>query len=97
MSAYVIADIEVLEPVEYEDYRKLAGPTVAQFGGRYLVRGGKTEVAEGVWSPQRFVIVEFPSLEQAQAWYNSPEYSRAKAIRQRTARASVIFAEGLPS
>ena len=97
MSAYVIADIEVLEPVEYEDYRKLAGPTVAQFGGRYLVRGGKTEIAEGDWSPQRFVIVEFPSLEQAQAWYNSPEYSRAKAIRQRTARASVIFAEGLPS
>lgn len=97
MSAYVIADIEVLEPVEYEEYKALAGPTAALFGGRYVVRGGKTEVAEGEWTPKRFVILEFPSMEQAKAWYNSPEYSRARAVRQRTARSSVIFAEGLPS
>jgi uncharacterized protein (DUF1330 family) len=95
MSAYVIADIEVIEPVEYEDYKKLAGPTAAQFGGRYVVRGGATEVAEGEWTPRRFVILEFPSMEQAKAWYNSAEYGQAKAVRQRTAKSNVIFAEGL--
>lgn len=97
MSAYVIADIEVLEPVEYEEYKRLAGPTAALYGGRYVVRGGATEVAEGEWTPKRFVVLEFPSMEQAKAWYNSPEYSRARAVRQRTARSSVIFAEGVPS
>lgn len=94
MAAYVIADIEVLEPVEYEDYKKLAGPTPAAFGGKYIVRGGKTEVAEGEWTPKRFVILEFPSMAQAKAWYNSAEYGPARAIRRRTAKANVIFAEG---
>jgi uncharacterized protein (DUF1330 family) len=95
MPAYVIADIEVLEPVEYEEYRRLAGPTVAQYGGRYIVRGGKTEVAEGDWMPKRFVVLEFPSMEQAKAWYSSPEYVQARAIRQRTAASNVIFADGM--
>jgi uncharacterized protein (DUF1330 family) len=94
MAAYVIADIEVLEPVEYEDYKKLAGPTPALYGGKYVVRGGKTEVAEGEWTPKRFVILEFPSMAQAKAWYDSAEYGPAKAIRHRTAKSSVIFAEG---
>jgi uncharacterized protein (DUF1330 family) len=94
MTAYVIADIEVLEPVEYEEYKKLAGPTPAKFGGRYIVRGAPVHVVEGDWSPKRFVILEFPSLEQARAWYDSEEYGRAKAIRHRTARSNVIFVEG---
>ncbi len=95
MAAYVIADIEVLEPVEYEEYKKLAGPTPAQFGGRYIVRGAPVHVIEGEWSPKRFVILEFPSLEQAKAWYESEAYSRAKAIRHRTARSNVIMVEGV--
>jgi uncharacterized protein (DUF1330 family) len=97
MAAYVIADIEVLEPVEYEDYKKLAGPSVAVFGGRYVVRGGKVDIAEGDWAPKRFVILEFPTMAQAKAWYDSAEYGQAKAIRHRTAKSNVIFAEGLPS
>jgi uncharacterized protein (DUF1330 family) len=94
MAAYVIADIEVLEPTEYEDYKKLAGPTAALYGGKYVVRGGKTEVAEGEWTPKRFVVIEFPTMAQAKAWYDSAEYGPAKAIRHRTAKSSVIFAEG---
>lgn len=95
MAAYVIADIEVLEPIEYEDYKKLAGPTPEKFGGRYIVRGGAVNVLEGEWSPKRFVVLEFPTLEQAQAWYHSEEYGRAKVIRHRTAKSNVILVEGV--
>ncbi len=96
MAAYVIADIEVIEPVEYEEYKKLAGPTAAMYGGQYIARGGEVEVAEGEWQPRRLVILQFPSMAQARAWYHSPEYAPAKEIRQRTARSNLILAEGLP-
>ncbi len=95
MAAYVIADIEVTEPVEYEEYKRLAGPTPEKFGGRYIVRGAPVEVLEGEWMPKRFVILEFPSLEQAKAWYHSEEYSKARAIRRRTATARVIVVDGV--
>jgi uncharacterized protein (DUF1330 family) len=95
MTAYVIADIDVIEPVEYEEYKRLAGPTPALYGGRYIVRGAPVEKMEGEWTPKRFVVLEFPSLEQARAWYDSPEYSPAKAIRHRTAQSSVIIVDGV--
>jgi uncharacterized protein (DUF1330 family) len=95
MAAYVIADIEVTEPMEYEDYKRLAGPTPEKFGGRYIVRGAPVNVVEGAWTPKRFVVLEFPSLAQAQAWYNSAEYGEAKAIRHRTARSNVIMVDGV--
>lgn len=95
MAAYVIADIEVVEPIEYEEYKKHGPPTAALYGGKYIVRGGTVEVAEGDWMPRRFVVVEFPSLEQAKAWYTSPEYAPAKAIRHRTAKSNVIIVEGV--
>ncbi len=95
MPAYVIADIEVLDPVAYEEYKRLAGPTPAQFGGRYIVRGGPVQVVEGTWSPKRLVVLEFSSLEQAKAWYESEEYSRARAIRHQSARSHLIFVEGV--
>ncbi len=94
MAAYVIADIEVTEPIEYEDYKKQAAPTAALYDGKYIVRGGAVEVAEGEWTPHRFVVVEFPTMAQAKAWYCSPEYTPAKEIRHRTAKSSVIFVEG---
>ncbi len=62
MSAYVLVDIEVTDPAEYELYRKIAYPVIAEFGGKYLVRGGATEIREGDWNPNRLVIVEFESL-----------------------------------
>jgi uncharacterized protein (DUF1330 family) len=94
MAAYIVVDIEVLEPVEYEDYKKRAAQTVEKYGGRYIVRGGPVQVIEGEWTPKRFVILEFPSMEQAKAWYDSAEYSGPKAVRHRTARSNLIMVEG---
>ena len=95
MAAYVVVDIEVLEPVEYEEYKKLAAPTVTAYGGRYVARGGAAEVLEGDWVPNRLVVLEFPTVAQAQAWWASPEYAPAKAIRQRTANTNMVLVPGV--
>jgi uncharacterized protein (DUF1330 family) len=95
MAAYVVVDIEVLEPIEYEEYKALAAPAVAAHGGRYLARGGAVEVLEGSWIPNRLVVLEFPSVAQAQAWWSSPEYGRAKEIRQRTATTKMVVIAGV--
>lgn len=95
MAAYVIAIVDVKDPVRYEDYRKLVRPTIEAFGGKFIARGGKTEVLEGKWDPRRMVIVEFPSYEQAKAWWSSPEYAEAKAIRQATSDGTLIVVEGV--
>jgi len=95
VAAYVVVDIEVLEPVEYEEYKVLAAPTVMAYGGRYVARGGPAEVLEGDWLPNRLVVLEFPTVAQAQAWYASPEYSAAKAIRHRTARSNMVLVAGV--
>lgn len=95
MVAYVIANIEVTDPVQYEDYKKLAGPAVEAGGGKYLVRGGKTEVLEGQWKPNRLVMLEFESVEKAQAWWDSTHYAQAKAIRQGSANSSMVIVQGV--
>jgi len=95
MTAYVILDIEVHDPVGYEEYKKLGPPAVALYGGKYLVRGGKTETLEGVWAPARLVVLEFESSEQAKKWINSPEYSEGRKLRQKTAESNVIVIEGV--
>ena len=66
-----------------------------EYGGRFIVRGGKTETLEGDWAPKRFVVVEFPSVDQAKAWWASPEYAEAKALRQATSETQMIVAEGV--
>jgi uncharacterized protein (DUF1330 family) len=95
MAAYVIADIDVHNPEKFEDYRKQAGATSAEFGGKYLVRGGKLDVLEGQWNPKRFVIIEFPSVEKAKAWWDSQAYAGPKAIRQSAAKSNFIVVEGM--
>jgi uncharacterized protein (DUF1330 family) len=95
VAAYVVANVEVTDPVAYEEYRAKVPGTIAAFGGRYLARAGAAEVLEGDWIPKRFVILEFPSLARLKAWYNSPEYQLLLKIRERTARASVIIVEGI--
>ncbi len=95
MSAYVIVDIEVLDSVPYEQYKHLAAQTVAAYGGRYLVRGGRSEVLEGEWEPSRLVILEFPTYERAEAWYSSAEYTTAKEIRRSAARMDMVLVEGM--
>jgi uncharacterized protein (DUF1330 family) len=95
MPAYLIVEIDIHNLPEYEEYIKLAPPSIALYGGRYLVRGGKIEVLEGDWNPKRFVIVEFPDAEKAKQWWSSDEYAKAKIIRQRAADTKMILVEGL--
>ena len=95
MKAYLIADVEVIDSVGYEEYRQKVPATISAHGGRYLARGGTTEVLEGTWSPRRCVILEFPSLAQFKAWWASPEYQPLRAIRERTAKSNLVVTEGL--
>ena len=95
MTAYVINDMEITDPVLFEEYKKLSPPTVALYGGRFLARGGLTDTLEGAWSPKRLVIIEFPSVAQARAWADSPEYAPAKRLRHRAAISNLIVVEGV--
>ncbi len=95
MSAFVVADLDVFDPEKYEMYKHLVPATLELYGGRYLARGGKVEALDGTWTPARLVIIEFPSIEKAKAWANSPEYAKAKAIRHETAHSRIIVVEGL--
>ena len=95
MPAYILVDIDVLDAERYEDYKRLASASIAAHGGKYLIRGGAVEVLDGDWKPNRFVLLEFPSVEKAKAWRNSPEYAEARAIRDTCARARMIVVEGL--
>ena len=95
MPAYIIVEIEIHNPAEYEDYKKLTPGSLTNYQGKFIVRGGKTETLEGDWSPQRFVILEFPTVALAKAWWASEEYAPAKALRQRTASSKMIVVEGV--
>lgn len=95
MPAYVIADIDVQDPVRYADYRAMVPASIEAYGGRFLARGGKVESLEGPWRPNRTVIVEFPSVERAKAWWDSEEYAPAKALRRSASQGSLILLEGL--
>lgn len=94
MPAYVIVEVEINNPDEYEEYKKLTPAAIAAHGGRFVVRGAKTETLEGDWEPQRIVILEFASVEKAKQWWGSEEYAPAKAIRQRSAHTKMIVVEG---
>ena len=95
MAAYMIAEVEVVDPVGYEEYRAQVSATVAQFGGKYLVRGGACSALEGDWSPKRLVVLEFESTARAREWWDSEQYRPVKAIRQRTARSKLLLLEGV--
>jgi uncharacterized protein (DUF1330 family) len=94
MPAYIIVDINVHDPKGYEAYKLAAPAAVALFGGRYLARGGRTEVLEGDAHPGRIVILEFDSIERAKEWLHSPEYGPARSLRHKTASTSMIAVEG---
>lgn len=95
MSAYVIVDIEVKDPKAYDEYRKMVGPTLQQYGARFLVRGGRSESLEGDWNPRRLVVLEFDSMERARQWYDSPEYGPAKTLRMKASNGNVVLVEGV--
>ncbi len=94
MPAYVIVNVDVHDPVRYEDYKKMVPPTLEPYGGRFIVRGGRVRPREGTWAPKRFVILEFPDVARANAWYDSPEYAPARALRQATSTADLVIVEG---
>jgi uncharacterized protein (DUF1330 family) len=94
MPAYVIADIDVHDPDAYAPYRAESTATVAEHGGRWVVRGGAHEVAEGDWRPGRLVVIEFPSMEAARGWYESERYRAAAEVRRAASTGSVVFVEG---
>jgi len=95
MAAYVMGEIEVTDPAAYEDYRKQVMAVVTKYRGRFIVRGGRVETLEGGWAPKRFVALEFPSMEQAQKFYRSPEYAPLIRLRQKASRGKLILVEGV--
>jgi uncharacterized protein (DUF1330 family) len=95
MAAYLVADIDVTKPEQFEEYKKLAPAAIANYGGRYLIRGGAYEAIEGDWKPQRLTVVEFESMDKAKAFYNSPEYQLAIKARKGAANFKALLVQGV--
>ncbi|PYJ07546.1 MAG: DUF1330 domain-containing protein [Verrucomicrobia bacterium] len=95
MAAYVILEIDVTDPAGYEEYRKLTGPSLEKYGGKYLVRGGAIEILEGDWQPKRIVVLEFDSMQRAKERLSSEEYREPREIRHRSARTNMILVDGV--
>jgi uncharacterized protein (DUF1330 family) len=95
MSAYLIVDTEIKDPVAYEKYKALARPIAEKFGGVYRVRGGAIDLRENkLWTPTRIVIVEFPDVKSAQAFLDSEEYAPVQPIRLNNADCTTFIVEG---
>ena len=94
MAAYVIAQVEVTDPERFAQYGRQVPSVIEKYGGRYLVRGGATETVEGIWTPPRLVVLEFPSMERAKTWYSSKEYAPLLELRKQSARTLFTFVEG---
>ena len=94
MAAYLVVDIDVTNPVQFEEYKKLAPAAIDKYGGRYLIRGGAYEAIEGNWKPQRLTIVEFDSMEKAKVFYTSPEYQVAIKARAGAANFKALLVQG---
>ena len=95
MAAYIIVEVSILNPLNYEEYKKLTPASIEAYGGKFIVRGAKTESLEGDWNPERIVVVEFPSVERAKEWWNSEIYASAKKIRQANAFTKMIVVPGI--
>lgn len=95
MAAYYIGDLTITDPEGMKEYRERVDATIEQYGGKFLVRGGAFEVLEGNWQPQRLILIEFESVEQARRWYNSAEYAAISDIRHRTANTNFVLVQGL--
>ena len=94
MPAYIIAEVEITNPAEYDRYRPLAGATVAQYGGKFVSRGGNVTLLEGEAEPKRIVVIEFADATAARRWYDSPEYQEALKIRLAASNGRVMLVEG---
>ena len=94
MAAYVIVQVNVTDAEKYEAYKKLTPASIEKYGGRFLVRGGAQENLEGTLEYSRIVLVEFPDVDRAKQWYNSPEYQRAKTLRAGSSTGVFTVVEG---
>jgi uncharacterized protein (DUF1330 family) len=95
MCAYVIVEIDIVDPAGYEEYKQLASATVEKYGGKYIIRGGTVETLEGDWNPKRIVVLQFDSMQRAKEWLNSKEYREPRKMRHRTARTRMVVVEGV--
>ena len=95
MAAYLIVQVDVTDPDTFEEYKKRVPPTLAAYGGEYIVRGGAIEVLEGEWPVPRLVIIRFDSMEQARKWYHSAEYEGPHKLREASARANLVLVDGI--
>jgi uncharacterized protein (DUF1330 family) len=94
MAAYLIVDLDVKDPEKYAEYRRGVPDTVAKYGGRFVVRGGATEVLEGNWNPKRVVVLEFPTMDALKRWYHSEEYKPLLKMRLAASTGNIIAVEG---
>ena len=95
MAYYLVADMSITDPELFAEFAEAVPATVQQYGGRYLIRGGELEVAQGDWTPNRLVVIEFESVDQAKAWYDSPEYEGPKQTLARSSKSNFVFIEGV--
>ncbi|HZZ94132.1 MAG TPA: DUF1330 domain-containing protein [Usitatibacter sp.] len=94
MPAYVLAEIEIINPEAYKEYTAQVPATIARYGGRFVVRGGKAHVLEGEWPERRRVLIEFPSVDAARQWFDSPEYEKPRAMRKAASKGRLLLLEG---
>jgi len=95
MAGYIIVDVQITDPEAYERYRAAVPATLAAYGGKFIVRGGRAETLEGDWEPGRIVVVEFESVEKAKAWWSSQDYAAPKQLRQSASVTKMIVVEGV--
>ena len=95
MAIYLMLEIEVIDEDAYAEYKARVPATIAQFDGKYLVRGGAVTPLQGGWDPDRIVVLEFPDADRLRAWTESPEYAEIAPIRERAARTRSIAVEGM--
>lgn len=95
MPAYVLAEVEITNPEGYREYTALVPDTITRYGGRFLARGGAATVLEGDWPQCRRVIIEFPSMDAARQWWDSPEYQKPRALRRANSNGRLLLLEGV--
>jgi uncharacterized protein (DUF1330 family) len=95
MPAYFVAEVDVTNPAGYEPYRAAVPATIAQYGGRYLTRGGAAELIEGGPEPKRVIILEFADTAAVKRWYNSPEYQKILPMRLNNSTGRAFLVEGV--
>jgi uncharacterized protein (DUF1330 family) len=95
MAGYIIVDVQITDPEAYERYKATVPATLAAYGGKFLVRGGRAETLEGDWEPSRIVVLEFESVEKAKAWWGSQAYAAPKQLRQSASVTKMIVVEGI--